>query len=98
MKSGLKDFAESSIWSSPGLVRGNQKLYIYNTINNNTIKYKYTNGAAGEGFTGTEEWPGNARILEIKDVLTSRSFRVEEPAFILKPTSSLVRKREFQPL
>ncbi|MEE2904704.1 MAG: Ig-like domain-containing protein [Myxococcota bacterium] len=36
------------------------------------IKYKYTNGVAGEGFTGTEEWPGNARILEVEDVLTSR--------------------------
>ena len=36
------------------------------------IKYKYTNGAAGEGFTGTEEWPGNARILQIEDILTSR--------------------------
>lgn len=36
------------------------------------IIYKYTNGAAGEGFTGTEEWPGNARILEVRDVLTGR--------------------------
>lgn len=36
------------------------------------ILYKYTNGAAGEGFTGTEEWPGNARIIEIEDVLTGR--------------------------
>jgi hypothetical protein len=36
------------------------------------IIYKYTNGAAGEGFTGTEEWPGNARILQIDDVLTGR--------------------------
>lgn len=34
--------------------------------------YKYTNGAAGEGFTGTEEWPGNARIIQIEDVLTGR--------------------------
>lgn len=34
--------------------------------------YKYTNGAAGEGFTGTEEWPGNARIILIEDVLTGR--------------------------
>ncbi|MCK6552245.1 Ig-like domain-containing protein, partial [Myxococcota bacterium] len=36
------------------------------------IQYKYTDGAAGEGFTGTEEWPGNARILEIEDVLSGR--------------------------
>ena len=34
------------------------------------IKYKYTNGSAGEGWTRTEEWPGNARILEVKDVLS----------------------------
>ncbi|MFZ9888922.1 MAG: choice-of-anchor X domain-containing protein, partial [Myxococcota bacterium] len=34
------------------------------------VLYKYTNGSAGEGFTGTEEWPGNARILEVQDVLT----------------------------
>lgn len=36
------------------------------------LLYKYTNGAAGEGFTGAEEWPGNARIIEIEDVLTGR--------------------------
>lgn len=36
------------------------------------LEYKYTNGAANEGFSGTEEWPGNARILEIEDVLTGR--------------------------
>ena len=36
------------------------------------IQYKYTNGSAGEGFTGSEEWPGNARILEVQDVLTGR--------------------------
>ncbi len=36
------------------------------------LLYKYTNGSAREGFTGTEEWPGNARILEIEDVLTGR--------------------------
>ncbi len=34
------------------------------------VLYKYTNGSAGEGFTGTEEWPGNSRILEVRDVLT----------------------------
>lgn len=32
------------------------------------IFYKYTWGQAGEKWTGTEEWPGNNRILEIKDV------------------------------
>ncbi len=36
------------------------------------VQYKYTNGSAGEGFTGTEEWPGNARILLVEDVLTGR--------------------------
>lgn len=36
------------------------------------LEYKYTNGAANEGFSGTEEWPGNARIIEIEDVLTGR--------------------------
>ncbi|MBN2358322.1 MAG: hypothetical protein JXR83_02655 [Deltaproteobacteria bacterium] len=34
------------------------------------VLYKYTDGSAGEGFTGTEEWPGNARILQVDDVLT----------------------------
>ncbi|MEW5852748.1 MAG: Ig-like domain-containing protein [Myxococcota bacterium] len=34
------------------------------------VIYKYTDGSPGEGYTGTEEWPGNARILEIKDVIT----------------------------
>ncbi len=37
------------------------------------IKYKYTDGSAGEGFTRTEEWPGNARILQLDDVLTRRN-------------------------
>ena len=34
------------------------------------IKYKYTNGTAGEGWTRTEEWPGNARLLQISDVIS----------------------------
>jgi hypothetical protein len=34
------------------------------------VLYKYTNGSPNEGFTGTEEWPGNARILVVEDVLT----------------------------
>jgi hypothetical protein len=37
------------------------------------VLYKYTNGAAGEGFTRTEEWPGNARILQVEDVLTKNN-------------------------
>jgi len=37
------------------------------------IKYKYTNGSAGEGWTRTEEWPGNARLLQVKDVLSRHS-------------------------
>ena len=35
------------------------------------VLYKYTNGSPNEGFTATEEWPGNARILQVDDVLTS---------------------------
>ncbi|MFH1809093.1 MAG: hypothetical protein ABIJ09_10135 [Pseudomonadota bacterium] len=34
------------------------------------VIYKYTDGSTGEGFTGTEEWPGNARILQVEDLLT----------------------------
>jgi hypothetical protein len=34
------------------------------------VKYKYTNGSANEGWTRTEEWPGNARILEVRDLLS----------------------------
>lgn len=34
------------------------------------VLYKYTDGSPNEGFTGTEEWPGNARILVVEDVLT----------------------------
>ena len=35
------------------------------------VLYKYTNGSPGEGFTGTEEWPGNVRLLRVDDVITS---------------------------
>lgn len=35
------------------------------------VLYKYTDGSPNEGFTGTEEWPGNARILQVDDLLTS---------------------------
>lgn len=31
------------------------------------IGYKYTWGTAGAQWTGTEEWPGNSRILEVVD-------------------------------
>jgi hypothetical protein len=34
------------------------------------VKYKYTDGSSGDGFTRTEEWPGNARILEIDDLVS----------------------------
>jgi len=34
------------------------------------VIYKFTDGSPGEGYTGTEEWPGNARILEVVDTLT----------------------------
>lgn len=37
------------------------------------VLYKYMDGSAGEGFTGTEEWPGNARILEVRDLLTGNT-------------------------
>lgn len=32
------------------------------------LGYKYNYGSGGEGWTGTEEWPGNSRILELVDV------------------------------
>lgn len=32
------------------------------------IQYKYTWGTPSEPWTGTEEWPGNERLLEIADV------------------------------
>ena len=32
------------------------------------IGYKYTFGTGGEGWTGTEEWPGNSRLIELVDV------------------------------
>ncbi len=32
------------------------------------IGYKYTYGLQGQGWTQTEEWPGNQRLLEIADV------------------------------
>lgn len=32
------------------------------------IGYKYTWGSKGDLWTGTEEWPGNQRILEVADV------------------------------
>ena len=32
------------------------------------IAYKYTFGSPGQGWTGSEEWPGNQRILELVDV------------------------------
>jgi hypothetical protein len=32
------------------------------------IGYKYTYGLPGQGWTSSEEWPGNQRILEIADV------------------------------
>ncbi|HEY4219805.1 MAG TPA: Ig-like domain-containing protein, partial [Myxococcota bacterium] len=35
------------------------------------VLYKYTDGSPNEGFTNTEEWPGNARILVVDDVLTN---------------------------
>jgi len=32
------------------------------------VSYKYTWGTPGHLWTGTEEWPGNQRILELRDV------------------------------
>ncbi|MBI5494317.1 MAG: hypothetical protein HY904_04770 [Deltaproteobacteria bacterium] len=51
------------------------------------VIYKYTDGSPGEGYTGTEEWPGNARILEVVDVLTS------DPAG--KPDCLVIRRDSF---
>jgi hypothetical protein len=31
------------------------------------LGYKYTYGKGGEGWTGTEEWPGNSRIIQAED-------------------------------
>jgi hypothetical protein len=32
------------------------------------IGYKYTYGNPGQGWTSTEEWPGNKRVLALRDV------------------------------
>ncbi len=32
------------------------------------VGYKYTLGHAGDGWTSTEEWPGNQRLLELEDL------------------------------
>ena len=32
------------------------------------VGYKYNFGRGGEGWTGTEEWPGNSRLIELVDV------------------------------
>jgi len=32
------------------------------------IAYKFTYGRGGQNWTGTEEWPGNSRLLELVDV------------------------------
>jgi hypothetical protein len=32
------------------------------------LGYKYTYGSGGQGWTGSEEWPGNQRLLELVDV------------------------------
>ena len=31
------------------------------------VGYKYTYGQGGQGWTATEEWPGNSRLLEVVD-------------------------------
>jgi hypothetical protein len=38
------------------------------TVKNLRLGYKYTWGAQGSTWTGSEEWPGNSRIIEIVDV------------------------------
>lgn len=32
------------------------------------LGYKYTYGHPGQGWTGSEEWPGNQRIIELQDM------------------------------
>lgn len=32
------------------------------------VGYKYTYGFPGQGWTGSEEWPGNKRIVELRDL------------------------------
>lgn len=51
------EVASDSVWTL--------SMVLPNTMR---IGYKYTYGAQGELWTGTEEWPGNQRILEIVDV------------------------------
>ncbi len=36
------------------------------------IGYKYTFGEPSAGWTGTEEWPGNKRVLELRDLTGDR--------------------------
>ena len=38
------------------------------TVKNLRLGYKYTWGSQGSTWTGSEEWPGNSRILEIVDI------------------------------
>jgi hypothetical protein len=51
------------------------------------VIYKFTNGSPGEGYTGTEEWPGNARILEMVDLLTGDALG--------KPDCLVIRRDSF---
>ena len=44
------------------------------------IGYKYTFGYPGKGWTGTEEWPGNKRVLELRDLNKDRLI-VRQDAF-----------------
>lgn len=54
--------AGDNIWSVTfDLPRGNPPDTVLR------IGYKYTWGTAGSPWTGTEEWPGNSRILEVVD-------------------------------
>jgi hypothetical protein len=40
----------------------------YDPANVLRLGYKYTWGTRGAVWTGSEEWPGNSRIIEVKDV------------------------------
>jgi hypothetical protein len=38
------------------------------TVNNLRLGYKYTWGESGQSWSGSEEWPGNSRLIEVVDV------------------------------
>ncbi len=62
---GGDDVAGDNVWTAvfdfPYIPTGGKEKGV-------RIGYKYTYGYKGQGWTGTEEWPGNNRILEVEDL------------------------------